>query len=314
MAIAMPLATGVCATIALWLLLGGDAGASPTGGADGRASLRDGLRVLAEAVGAVLPTGVVDNHLASSVAQEVVRALVPFIGTATVTRTTAMGLFALATAAAALLGGVVSLSPLGLLVGAVGFPTLFLVRAQRSARQRAAQLAEAMPESFHALAISLGSGHSLGQALRFVGNHAPEPIHTEFMRASFAMTCGLSATEALDALLARLPAPGLDLVALALKVSQRTGAPLKDLLAQAAGMVGERVELARRLEVKTAQARLSARLVTVLPLVLIAVLALLSEDFRAGVGTPTGAVSVLVALVLDAVAWVWIRRVMEVDT
>lgn len=38
-----------------------------------------------------------------------------------------------------------------------------------------------------------------------------------------AIDCGISATDALDDLLVRIDAPGLSLVTLALKVSQRTG-------------------------------------------------------------------------------------------
>ena len=169
-----------------------------------------------------------------------------------------------------------------------------------------------MPEAFQALPISLGSGHSLAQALRFVGAHAEEPLRSAFLEASLEITCGVPAHEALQELLRRLPAPGLGLVTTALAVSQRTGAPLRDLLGRAAGMVGERIELARRLEVKTAQARLSARLVTAMPVVLMGALTLLSPDFRAGIASVAGALSVVVVLALDAVAWLIIRKIMEV--
>ena len=58
-----------------------------------------------------------------------------------------------------------------------------------------------MPEAFGSLAISLASGYSLPQAMRFVGARSAEPIRTEFMRVSFAVNCGVPATEALDAML-----------------------------------------------------------------------------------------------------------------
>ena len=114
-------------------------------------------------------------------------------------------------------------------------------------------------------------------------------------------------------MLERLPAPGLGFVSLALKISQRTGAPLRDLLADAAEMVGERMELARRLDVKTSQARMSARLVALMPVAMVGLLTLLSGDFRAGLAAPVGAGSVAVALALNLLAWWIIRHVMEVD-
>lgn len=245
-------------------------------------------------------------------AAEAAHLAAPFVGPATRERTAARGALYLQVAAGALLGFVVALSPWGLLVGAVAPAAVCASRAARRARETARRVEAAMPEAFQALAISLGSGHSLAQALRFVGAHAEEPLRSAFLEASLEITCGVPAHEALQELLRRLPAPGLGLVTTALAVSQRTGAPLRDLLGRAAGMVGERIELARRLEVKTAQARLSARLVTAMPVVLMGALTLLSPDFRAGIASVAGALSVVVALALDAVAWLIIRKIMEV--
>lgn len=199
--------------------------------------------------------------------------------------------------------------PIGLALPSV----VLVVLSSRRAHREAGRLEEAMPEAFGALAISLGSGHSLSQAMRYVGSHAEEPVRSEFMRVSFAVDCGISAVDALDAMLARLRAPGLDLVVLALKVSQRTGAPLKDLLAEATRMVSARIELRRMLDVKTSQARLSARLVACMPVGMLAVLSLISQDFRAGLAMPIGAASVALALVLNVAALVVIRKIMKVE-
>lgn len=162
--------------------------------------------------------------------------------------------------------------------------------------------------------MSLASGHSLAQGMRFVGAHAQEPVHTEFLRVAAAIDCGISATDALDDLLVRIDAPGLSLATLALKVSQRTGQPpLADLLSEASSMVGERIELKRRLDVKTSQARMSAHMVAAMPAGMCAVLALLSADFRRGLATPAGAGAVVLGLALNAVALVVIRRIMRVE-
>lgn len=210
-------------------------------------------------------------------------------------------------------GGVASLSVPGALIGA-GIPVMVLAVAGGRAKKATARDTErAMPEAFGALSIALGSGHSLAQAMRYVGVHSREPVRSEFMRVGFAIDCGFSATEALDGLITRLRAPGLDMVALALKVSQRTGAPLKDLLEEAARLVGDRIELQRTLDVKTSQARMSARLVAGMPVAMIAFLTLLSSDFRKGVATVSGAFCVLVALGLNAVAWLVIRKIMKVE-
>lgn len=97
-------------------------------------------------------------------------------------------------------------------------------------RKKRERLEGAMVEAFGALAASMASGLSLAQAMRYVGSHAQEPVRTEFLRAEAQVACGVGMTEALDELVERLHAPGLDFVTLALKVSRRTGAPLSDVL------------------------------------------------------------------------------------
>ena len=201
----------------------------------------------------------------------------------------------------------VSLSPLGFALGLVAPFAVGAARDGFESRREQHDAEEAMPEAFTALSMSLASGHSLAQ-----GAHAQEPVHTEFLRVAAAIDCGISATDALDDLLVRIDAPGLSLVTLALKVSQRTGAPLADLLSEASSMVGERIELKRRLDVKTSQARMSAHMVAAMPTGMCAVLALLSADFRRGLATPAGAGTVVLGLALNAVALVVIRRIMRV--
>ena len=223
-----------------------------------------------------------------------------------------LGALVCASLGCGLVGGIIAWSVWGLLAAALPVAALCAARSKRE-KSRSRVLEVAMPEAFGSLAISLGSGYSLAQAMRFVGARSAEPIRTEFMRVSFAVDCGLSAPEALDAMLERLRAPGLELVVLALKVSKRTGAPLGELLTEAAELCRERLELKRMLDVKTSQARMSARLVAGMPVAMIGLLTLLSSDFRKGLGTTVGALSIVLALALNAVAWTIIRKIMDVE-
>lgn len=108
-----------------------------------------------------------------------------------------------------------------------------------------------------------------------------------------------------------LEAPGVGLLTTALLISQRTGSPLKSLFGHAAKMVERQGEFERMLEVKTAQVRLSVRIVCGLPVIMIAALSILSPDFQAGLATLPGMVSVMTAVVMDAFALIIIRRLMR---
>lgn len=336
MAIFVPLIVGVLSAFALSLALGARAADAPRwpriGAAGGAVALRmqpaEVLRAVAHAVGAALLPVVRSVPGWRSVVGAfgripavhalITRQGVPSLqvrGCADEARheVALLGALALAAGACGVAAGILAWSVLAVVPGAVIPVGCCALSARRRERAERRWIDEEMPEAFSALSIALGSGHTLAQGMRFVGSHAQEPIKGEFTRVAFAIECGVPAPAALDDLLERLPASGLGLVSLALKVSQRTGAPLRGLLAEAADMVGDKIELLRRLDVKTSQARMSARLVACMPVAMVALLALLSSDFRDGLATSVGMGSVIVALMLNLAAWGIIRRIMEVD-
>lgn len=302
--------SGALVCLSVWMALGA-AGGEPAVAAGGNAP---SLRAWCRALGSLGPVQTfcalpVLQGAADEAAELSWRGKHPF---ALYSPTERLGAFLLVTFAAGALGLLLAWSPWGVLFAMAPLAVLCSMRSRRL-RERARKLEVAMPEAFGSLAISLASGYSLPQAMRFVGARSAEPIRTEFMRVSFAVDCGVPATEALDAMLERLDAPGLELVVLALKVSKRTGAPLGELLREAAQLCHERLELKRMLDVKTSQARMSARLVAGMPAAMIVFLTLLSTDFRTGLATTVGALSIVAALALNVGAWMVIRKIMRVE-
>jgi len=185
-----------------------------------------------------------------------------------------------------------------------------LVQGSRE-RGRKRELADEMPGIFRTLAVALGSGQTLTQAIEYVGTHERGPAANGFARASLRLRCGVPADDALTDLSRELDAPGIGLIVTALLISQRTGSPLGDLFQRSAKLVEQQGEFERTLSVKTAQVRLSVRIVCLLPLLLVAVLSLISPDFQQGLGTVPGTVSVLVALLMDGTALLIIRRLLQ---
>lgn len=205
---------------------------------------------------------------------------------------------------------IVSLSPLGIVVGIASCAVGVLLRANAQKRRQRQELAREMPDVFRSLAVSLGSGKTLPQAIEYVGTHERGPVGVEFGKTAMSIRCGVSVAEALEELSRSLDAPGTELLATALSISQRTGSPLRDLLLSSAKMVEGKTELDRTLVTKTAQARLSARIVCILPILMVAILSMLSPEFRGGVLAPQGMACLAVALVLDGIAVLLIRRLM----
>ena len=214
-------------------------------------------------------------------------------------------------ACASCAGAVLFLTPLaGLVVGAA---LCSLVVARDAARQRRVrrEVIEEMPGVYRTLAVAMGSGQTLAQAVEYVGAHEQGPAAGVFTRMSLRLRCGVSTEEAVAGLADELDVPGARLLAAALVISHRTGSPLRDLLLRSARLAERQGEFERMLVVKTAQVRLSVRIVCLLPVVMVGVLTLISPDFQQGLLTPSGLGCVTVAMLLDAAALLLIRRIMS---
>ena len=217
----------------------------------------------------------------------------------------------MAVAGACVLGGVCARSWLGGIV--VAGTSLGYLQVRYGAKRRAVakELAHGMPGVLRTLATALGSGHTLVQAMEYVGVHERGVVAEPFARTSLRLRCGMSVEAALSALEDELKAPGVDLLVTALAISQRTGSPLRELFQRSALLVEEHEERERLLAVKTAQVRLSVRIVCCLPPLMVCVLSLISPDFQQGLLTAPGMTCIALAAVMDGVALLVIKRILE---
>ncbi|MDJ1121793.1 type II secretion system F family protein [Olsenella sp. YH-ols2217] len=206
---------------------------------------------------------------------------------------------------------VLAWSPVAFPLGVVGATALLVPLASAWERARRRRATDSLPDAYRSLAGALGTGRTLAQAVEYVGRHAEGEVGAAFEAASLELSCGSSLDRALEVLAGALPPGTAGLLVTALEVSQRTGAPLRGLLEEAASLLEERAGLVRLLQTKTAQARLSARVVMALPAALVLLLALLSPDFRDGVATPIGAASLAIAALLDLAALALMRLIMR---
>ena len=201
-----------------------------------------------------------------------------------------------------------------LVVGVVTLPVLAALvplYEARDKRNKAQEVAGQMPGVLRTLATALGAGHTLTQAVEYVSLHERGQAAQAFGRAALRLRCGMPAESALTSLADELDAPGAGLMACALAISQRTGSPLRELLQRSALLVEQQGEFQRMLAVKTAQVRLSVRVVCTLPVVMIVLLGLISPDYREGLHTVPGAACLALGALMDGAALLVIRTILK---
>lgn len=112
-----------------------------------------------------------------------------------------------------------------------------------------------------------------------------------------------------DALATSTASPHLNLALNVLRACALNGGPPAEPLDRAASVLRGRAADAAERRTHSAQARLSAIVMTVLPVAMLALLLATSSSTRAAVATPTGLLLVGGGVVLNLCGWSWSRRI-----
>ena len=227
------------------------------------------------------------------------------------------GLLSFALAAAAIVALLVGLLAQSLLAGLaltalVSVVLVARVRTWRDKRDDAVR--DAVPDALHAMGSCFQAGFSLLQTFQHLQRELQGPLSRRFAAAAQLLETGHSAHEALDALRGEDARNELAFVAVALDVQHQAGGSMRPVLEAARETVEGELALKRSLRVQTAQARLSARIVTVMPFALVAVFSLVSKGFLDPFFESALGIGMLCAAVLMQVAGVLaVRRMLSVE-
>ena len=207
-----------------------------------------------------------------------------------------------------LAGGVGSLAATAVALVA---PTMVARRRSRR-RERATQ--ERLAEAVSLIASAMRSGRSLHQAIELAATDLDPLLGSTFRRLADRTGLGDPMDESIDAWARDVGGPDARLVAGVLKLHRRTGGSLAASLENLAGTLRDRRASARELESLTAQARLSATILGLLPIGFFLFLSVIARrDLEAAYETPTGVAAIGLGFALQAAAYVWIRRLLRVE-
>jgi tight adherence protein B len=173
-------------------------------------------------------------------------------------------------------------------------------RLRRARRSDAADLASWCD----ALARALRGGTTLHHALRTVA--PPQGAAESLAPALLALERGLPVGRAVADV--RGASSDLDLVLVVLRACADNGGAAAEPIDRAAAALRQRAALAGERRTHSAQARMSALVMTLLPGAMLFMLAASSASVRAVVLTPVGLVVIAAGAVLNVAGWSWMRR------
>jgi tight adherence protein B len=156
-----------------------------------------------------------------------------------------------------------------------------------------------------ALARSVRGGNTVRHAIATV---APPPsVLGTVEPIRHALERGAALTDALGSTLDKAP-PHVDLVLVVLRACAEHGGAAGEPIDRCAAALRQRAALLAERQSQSAQARMSALVMTLLPVALLTVLLVSSEPIRRVVTTPFGAAIVALGGIVNAAGWWWMRR------
>lgn len=174
-----------------------------------------------------------------------------------------------------ILSSLAYLIPLGLIGGAL-FPLFvlkFLVNRRRN--KAVAQL----PEALDVIIRSLKAGHPVPVSISLVGREMPDPIGSEFGIVSDEISFGSDVSTAVQRLADRIGQEDFDLLAAMVRLQERTGGNLVELLASNADTIRQRQKMRLKIRAVSAEGRASALILNAAPIGLFLVVRLAAPDF-----------------------------------
>jgi tight adherence protein B len=198
---------------------------------------------------------------------------------------------------------------IGLAMGAV---PLFYIRFRRKRRIRLFNLQ--LPSALDLIKSSLEAGHSLLRGLQVLVQEFADPLGGEFRTVLEQSRLGMPLTRALEELLKRMPEDDLRLLVVAIKVQSEVGSSLAQIIGRLSEIVRTRQRLQQQIRTMTAQSRMSGLVVGLLPAIVLSIFSHVQPGYaRVLFFDPSGILALKLAIGLDLMALLTIRRILKVD-
>lgn len=168
----------------------------------------------------------------------------------------------------------------------VGIPVYFLFLAggpimilNHLATARAKKLAGQLPDALQIVCRSLEAGHPVATAVGLVAREMPDPIGTEFGMTADEVSYGMSLTNAVQRMAERAGDPDVELFAATVRLQEKTGGNLTELLKANTNTIRERQTMRLKVRAASSEGRTSAMILTSAPFLVMGAIHMMRPEF-----------------------------------
>jgi tight adherence protein B len=199
---------------------------------------------------------------------------------------------------------------LPLMAFSVFVPLLGVLRAKS---KRLAKVDQQLPDALDLIGRALRAGHAFPTAMKMVGDEMNAPIADEFKATFDEVNFGISMNDALMNLATRVPSTDLRYFVIAVMIQRETGGNLAELLDNISKIVRERMKLLGQIRVLSAEGRMSAWVLGLLPFAAALMIQLSNPGFLAVLYTdPVGRKMVAGALTMMFLGVLAMRKIIRI--
>ncbi len=185
--------------------------------------------------------------------------------------------------------------------------------AARLRAHRAEKVRAELPDALDMVSNSLTAGLTLPQALMRNLSHFPPLVAEEFARILYDTRLGYSIGGAFDNFARRLPIPDVQMVVIASKIGVAHGGNLAESYRMLSTLLRDNMAFEDELRAMTTEGRMQAMVMSALPMVMIVLLGLVKRDLVSPLfTTAAGWGTLLVLFAMQGLAYVWIRKIVDI--
>ncbi|MFU8806629.1 MAG: type II secretion system F family protein, partial [Bradymonadaceae bacterium] len=181
-------------------------------------------------------------------------------------------------------------------------------------KKRLRSLDEQIEESMIYMSNSFKANPSLPEAIQDVINSMGPPISQEFSVLLKEYKLGTPLDQALINMQRRVPSRNLELAISALVIGRTVGGNIPQILSDIGGTIRESYRLERVIDTQTAQGKMQAWVMGLMPLVVIAAFYLMDPELiKPLFETMTGYIILAIAAVLNIVGVMMILKIVKIE-
>lgn len=185
---------------------------------------------------------------------------------------------------------------------------------QMKIRKRRKDFVNQLGDMLSMVASALRAGFSFVQAVEIVSKEMAAPMSVEISKLIREINVGVPMETALEDINRRVECPEFELITTAVLIQRQVGGNLAQILDNISDTINERIRMKREVLALTAQGRMSAVVLALLPIALAAFLFSVHHDyFDPLLESPMGKVAIGIALLMELLGYLVIKRIVDID-